>query len=238
MRFPGSRFAFSDPRAPIKLCAKPELISELWMMAAYKLTYFNNRGFAEVLRFIFAQAGVPYEDRRVGGEEWAKLKPTTPTGQLPILEIEGKTLTGSAPIARFLAGRFGLEGTSDLEKAQLGGMIDYLLDFVPNISSWSAEQNEDKKTAIWDTVRNEHIPKYWGLINKWIEDNTGSVWIFGSNPTYVDFFIYCYTELILAIDPLNQDVFNQFPAILKHRAAVESLPNIAKWIKERPVTQY
>ena len=55
-------------------------------------------GSAEVFRFIFAQAEVAYEDRRVeySGEEWAKLKPTTPTGQLPMLEIEGKTLTGCA----------------------------------------------------------------------------------------------------------------------------------------------
>ena len=43
------------------------------------------------------------------------------------------------------------------------------------------------------------------------------------------------TELIIVIDA---ESFKQLPTILKNRAAVESLPNIAKWIKERPVTEH
>ena len=206
------------------------------MAATYRLTYFKSRGTAEPVRFVFAQAGVAYEDKRVEGEEWAKLKPTTPTGQLPMLEVEGKTLTGSSPIARFLAERFGLAGTNDIENAQLGGYIDYLFDFIQKIYPWFYEKDETKKAAIWDTIRNEHIPKYWGVISKWIESNgSDNGWIFGNNPTYVDFFIYCYTEFIFAID---SESFKQLPAVLKNRAAVESLPNIAKWIKERPVTEH
>ena len=47
-------------------------------MPAYKLYYFDGRGAAELIRFLFAQAGVEYEDVRLayGGEEWAKLKPS------------------------------------------------------------------------------------------------------------------------------------------------------------------
>ena len=202
----------------------------------YKLTYYNGRGTAETLRFIFAQAGVAYEDRRIDyKEEWPKLKGTSPTGQLPVLEVEGKTLVGSTPIAQFLAERFGLAGSGDLENAQLGGMVDYLLqDFLPKIRPYFYENDETKKATLWDIIKNEHIPQYWGVINKWIEGNSGSVWIFGSKPTYVDFFVYCYSELILSFD---SELLNPFQAVLKNRAAVESLPNIAKWLKERPVTQ-
>ena len=39
-------------------------------MSSYKLTYFNARGKAEIIRLIFAQAGVEYEDIRIGGNEW------------------------------------------------------------------------------------------------------------------------------------------------------------------------
>ena len=67
-------------------------------MSSYKLVYFVGKGHGEVARLIFAQAGVAYEDKRVSKEEWAQLKPTTPTGQLPLLEVDGKTLTGSRPI--------------------------------------------------------------------------------------------------------------------------------------------
>ena len=44
-------------------------------MSSYKLYYFPARGRAELSRFVFAQAGVEYEDVRLAGEEWGKLKP-------------------------------------------------------------------------------------------------------------------------------------------------------------------
>ena len=45
------------------------------MAANYKLTYFNNKGRAELTRLLFAQAGVEYEDNRIEGSDWPTLKP-------------------------------------------------------------------------------------------------------------------------------------------------------------------
>ena len=39
-------------------------------MSTYKLTYFDIRGKAELTRLILAQAGVEYEDIRIGQDEW------------------------------------------------------------------------------------------------------------------------------------------------------------------------
>ena len=80
-------------------------------------------------RLIFAQAGVKYEDKRVDKEEWGQLKPSTPTGALPLLEVDGKQITGSVVINRFLAERFGLAGSNDVENAEIAGIIDVLGDF-------------------------------------------------------------------------------------------------------------
>ena len=67
-------------------------------MPTYKLYYFNLKARAELTRWIFAQAGVEYEDIRVTKEQWAEMKPTTPNGCLPILDVDGKVLSGSGPI--------------------------------------------------------------------------------------------------------------------------------------------
>jgi len=45
-------------------------------MPSYKLTYFDIRGKAEIIRIIFAQLGVEYEDIRIRQDKWADLKPS------------------------------------------------------------------------------------------------------------------------------------------------------------------
>ncbi|XP_078702031.1 hematopoietic prostaglandin D synthase-like [Branchiostoma floridae x Branchiostoma belcheri] len=72
-------------------------------MPTYKLTYFNGRGRGETIRLLFAAGGIKYEDVRIEGAQWPALKPNTPFGHLPILEVDGVTLSESATIARFVA---------------------------------------------------------------------------------------------------------------------------------------
>ena len=96
-------------------------------MSKYTLIYFNARGGGEAIRLIFAQAGVEYEDKRLSNEQWAERKPTTPTGALPLLEVDGVAFPGSGPIARFVAERHGLAGANDLEKLRLAGIVDTII---------------------------------------------------------------------------------------------------------------
>lgn len=43
-------------------------------MPQYKLIYFNSRGKAEVIRLIFAEAAIPYEDVRIERSDWPNFK--------------------------------------------------------------------------------------------------------------------------------------------------------------------
>ncbi|VDM98871.1 unnamed protein product [Thelazia callipaeda] len=77
-------------------------------MPSYKLYYFDLMGRAEVIRLIFAQAEVPYEDIRFNKEDWAThYKPMMPFGQVPVLDEDGKLLSQSTAIALYLARKFG-----------------------------------------------------------------------------------------------------------------------------------
>lgn len=54
---------------------------------SYRLIYFNARGSAELIRYIFAYAGKSYKDLRFEKEDWPKFKPYTPFRNVPVLEI-------------------------------------------------------------------------------------------------------------------------------------------------------
>merc|ERR1712113_536834 len=67
-------------------------------MPNVKLTYFNLRARGEPCRLLLAYGGIKYEDNRIAPpwdptSTWASLKPTTPFGQLPVLNWDGVDLS-------------------------------------------------------------------------------------------------------------------------------------------------
>ncbi len=205
-------------------------------MASYKLTYFNGRGRAEISRYIFAQAGVDYEDNRVTGEEFGKMKPTLPAGSLPLLEVDGKPLAGSGSIARFLGERFNLGGETDFDNAQLDSLIDVVNDFSAQAVQAFFGGDEEKKAAAKKALFETHLPKYFGILEKRVvANNSPDGWVYGNKLTYVDLRISITFDGILPLDPTISD---RFPALKKLNDAVRAQPKIAEWIKKRPETQF
>ena len=205
-------------------------------MTKYTLTYFNSKGRAEVARLIFARAGVEYEDKRVTNEEWLQLKSSSPSGMLPMLEVDGRKLIGSMVINRFLGERFGLAGSNDIENAEIAGIIDVLHDFMIRLVTMFLEKDEERKAQLKEKFGKEDIPKYWGIIEGMCKkNNVAECWIYGNKPTYADFSIFNTLEFFL---PQMPTFLDDFPRVAKLKAAVEALPNIAEWLKKRPVTDH
>merc|ERR1712045_1075128 len=93
------------------------------------LTYFDAPGRAEITRLIFAYAGREFEDKRIDFATFQKMKPELPFGQLPVLEVEGHgTLCQSMAIARAMAGRNNLVGTTPMHAAEADEAVDALTD--------------------------------------------------------------------------------------------------------------
>ena len=198
-------------------------------MSQCKLTYFNGRGRAELIRLILAQAGVQYEDHRIAKEEWGELKPRTPYGCLPILEVEGKTLAGSIPIAVFVAQRHGLAGGNDLENAELGGLMDFLGDLAQGFMTMFFEKDEERKAALKKKFEEEDCPRRLGQLEKRVSPGG---WLYGSKITYVDLAFFNFSERV------HSEVLAKLPALKALVEKVAALPNIEKWLKERPETQF
>nr|XP_019596657.1 PREDICTED: hematopoietic prostaglandin D synthase isoform X1 [Rhinolophus sinicus]XP_019596658.1 PREDICTED: hematopoietic prostaglandin D synthase isoform X1 [Rhinolophus sinicus]XP_019596659.1 PREDICTED: hematopoietic prostaglandin D synthase isoform X1 [Rhinolophus sinicus] len=112
-------------------------------MPNYKLIYFNMRGRAEIIRYIFAYLDIKYEDHRLEQANWPEIKSTFPFGKIPILEIDGLKLHQSLAIARYLTKNTDLAGKTELEQCQVDAIVDTLDDFMSRFP-W-AEKKQDIK---------------------------------------------------------------------------------------------
>ena len=201
-------------------------------MSTYKLFYFNAKGRAETSRFIFAQAGVKYEDVRFTGEQWAsEYKAKSPSGSSPWLEVDGKPVSGSLVIARYLGETFGLAGKNDVENAQLASIVDTYNDCA-TVAMKAVFEKDDKTKADLKEAFLKECPKWFDNFEKRINSN-GNGWIFGSTLTWADIVIATGLNFILVTYPNALDAYPYLKAL---KAKVEAQPKIAEWIKTRPET--
>lgn len=201
-------------------------------MPTYKLIYFNTRGRGELLRFIFAQAGVEYEDYRVkyGGEDWPKLKPSTPFGMMPVLVVDGKQLAESMVIGRYLAEEFGLAGGNTFERAEVASVAEATANLTNEYVLTFYESDQPRKTAMLKKLMEETVPAKLQFFEKRAATND-SGWLCYQKLTWADLAAYQLIEWVVA---LNEGALKNFPGLRRLKSSVEALPNIAKWLKERP----
>merc|ERR1711872_71476 len=98
----------------------------------------------EPCRLLLAYGGLKYEDERIPppwdpASTWGTLKPSTPFGQLPLLQWGDEVICQSMACARFIAREVGLVGNNNMESGQVetkltkrGGQF-----FVGNNFSWA-----------------------------------------------------------------------------------------------------
>eukprot|EP00927_Polykrikos_kofoidii_P081169 TRINITY_DN7833_c0_g1_i1.p1 TRINITY_DN7833_c0_g1~~TRINITY_DN7833_c0_g1_i1.p1 ORF type:complete len:221 (+),score=38.17 TRINITY_DN7833_c0_g1_i1:51-713(+) len=101
-------------------------MAQLGLAAPKKVTYFGVKGAAFPAQCCLEIGGVEYEGKSVTMEEWAAVKPSTPTGVLPIMELaDGSVIPESGAISRVCAGAAGLlgEGKSFVISEMLAGMV-------------------------------------------------------------------------------------------------------------------
>ena len=201
-------------------------------MPTYKVFYFNSRGRAEVSRLVLAQAGVKYEDIRFSMEEWqATYKAKSPFGFAPWLEVDGVQIGGTRPMTRYLAEELGLAGDDKVQNAQIASIADTFEDMFIESRKVFQEKDEARKVKVMEEYVSKS-PKWLDpLESKASEDG----WLYGNKVTWADFYVYNGLSLLGQIPNFPLD---KYPKLGKMMKNVEALPNIAKWLKERPETQY
>jgi len=204
----------------------------------YKLTYFNGKGLAEISRLLFHAAGVEFVDHRVEQDEWKTgvLKAASPWGQMPILEVNGKSFGQSAAIQRYIAREHGLFGSSDLEGLAIDSFYEALLDARTKFQEARFIKDEAEKKVKLAAYFKDVFPvwgtKFTAVLNA---NNEGKSWLVGSKISLADIALYHQLTYANEIDETHS-LLNAFPALQALMARVAAQPGIAAWLAKRPAT--
>ncbi|XP_066151422.1 glutathione S-transferase-like [Euwallacea fornicatus] len=205
------------------------------MAPKYKLTYFPIAGLAEQIRFLFSYGGIEFEDNRIDPASWPTLKSTTPVGQLPILEVDGKVLFQSIAINRYLGHILGLAGKTPLENCEIDAVADTITDLRFKFTVWHQQEEGPKKEELKEKLSNEVLPLYLGKFEQWATANGGYLAL--GRLTWVDIVaasIFEVFDKMFASKFQTQSLLNEYPTLQKLQSTVFNIPNIKAWIDKRP----
>jgi len=194
--------------------------------STYKLTYFDGRGLAEVSRLVFSAAGVAFEDFRYAEGKFANDKPNYAFEKIPELSVDGVKLVQSKAIERFLARRFGLMGSNDIESARIDMFGEQIRDL---LTDWyKIREDKEKLAKFWDNEFNNHLR----VISKNV-DNSGHM--VGGKLSLAD------VQLYYILDTLFKDasaVAEKYPNLIKIRDTVANNDNIKAYVSKRKVSPW
>lgn len=201
-------------------------------MSSWKLTYFDSKGRAEPCRMLFAVAGEAYDDVRLTSEQWQKLKPDTPFGQLPMLEKDGQTpICQSVAMARWLAREFGLYGKSSMDQARGDMIIDCFGEIMSGLMevAYAKEDKEGKHKKYQD----ETLPPQLKNLEK--QCKSGGHFLPDSGLTWVDIMFFCNISFFDVVKiEINWENYKNLNAVRKEVAKNDK---IKAWIAKRPDTK-
>ena len=112
------------------------------------LTYFDfDGGRGEAARLVMHLAGIAFEDRRIPGSDWPALRDTMPFQAMPVLEVDGKVITQSNTINRYLGKLAGLYPKDDWQATLVDEVMDAVEDISTKIANTIFIEDEAKKKA-------------------------------------------------------------------------------------------
>ncbi len=216
-----------------------------------KLIYFPFEAAAEKVRLALHVSKVDFEDIRVKGEEFMKMKPTLPNGQLPVMQIDdGEYISQSGAMARWAArqGKGALYPVEDVEKCFI---IDQCIGFFEDdFRSWQAPlamgmnpvkmgydadfQKTDKGAALVKEMREkyafEELPKSLNLLTKQLA-KSGGPFLCGSDLSLADLWWIPRLKYLKAgiADHVPATCLDGHPQILSYIDSVLKHPDVASW---------
>lgn len=198
-------------------------------MTKPKLFYFDapvSRG--EECRLALHLAGVEFEDVRIKPADWPAMKPETPYGGLPILELPGQPrLAHSNAILVLIGRRHGLHPTDDVEAARHEGMMQHVEDLRAVVGPTLRMGDAEKQTAR-EALAATFLPTWGANAEKNI---TGDPFFGGAKPNVVDLKLHMAVRWFAGgkVDHIPATIFAAYPKLMRVHDAVRDHAGVKAW---------
>ncbi|XP_072391076.1 glutathione S-transferase-like isoform X1 [Diabrotica undecimpunctata] len=202
------------------------------MAHTYKLTYFDITGKAEPIRLLLSYGEIPFEDKRVEFGEWPKIKPTTPLGQVPVLEVDGKAIPQSTAICRYLASILKLDGKDAKENLALDVALETLFDLQKLGTEIKYENDAAKKNEKVEKLK-QVLPVYFGKLDEYAKKHNG--YVAYDRISWADILFVCVYEVL--VNAVGKEAVAAYPSLQQVKKNVLAAKGINKWIKNRPALE-
>jgi len=194
-----------------------------------KLTYFDNpasRG--EECRLAFSVAGVEFDDNRLAPAAWPSLKPNTPFGALPILELEGKpAVSQTNAILAYIGRKYDLLPRDEWESLRLQSLMEAAEELRHTISKTfgikDADELKRRRTELAD-----------GPIRSWgahMEKQIVGPFAGGDQIGVADIKLFVVVGWIKkgVLDHIPADVLDHLPKLQAVFENVKNHPRVVAW---------
>jgi len=216
-------------------------------MSGIKLTYFDIEGVAEKVRLALKIGGKDFEDVRVKFPDWAALKPSTPFGQLPFMNIDGSApIAQSGAMLRYAGKITGLYPGDAIEAMKVDEIVGLQEDMSAKIGvtiyvgmrpetygypkDWPDEEKKATQKKLRERMVGEDgdLCQMLGMVESKLKQS-GTGFFVGASPTIADcaFLPVCRQLRSGRLDHLPTDVLDKYPEICAFEKKMMAIPAVA-----------
>lgn len=204
-------------------------------MPKLTLTYFDiDAARGETARLALHIAGIPFEDRRIAFKEWPNLKNQMPFLAMPVLEVDGRIITQSNSINRYVGKLAGLYPKDDFQALLCDEVMDAIEDISKRIEVTLSLAPEEKKKAREDLAAG-HITRYLQQLEIRL-NAAGGEYFAGKQLTVADLKVFLWVRFLKSgqLDHVPPELLTRHsPQLLRHLERVGGHPKVAAYYSER-----
>ena len=202
------------------------------------LSYFDyHGGRGEPARLALSIAGIPFVDHRIARDEWKALKPEMPFGQLPVLDVDGKRISQSNSINRYVGRLAGLYPDDPWEAAKCDEICDAVESLAGEMLHAYKLDDDDERRRERERLVAGPIPLYLGAFAARLQA-AGSLWFADGRLTMADLKV---AELVRSLgtgrlDHIPQDIVARVaPTLVDLRQRVLEHPGVRAYYERMGV---